>query len=119
MKKHNFRNLKIYKKGIIFSVNIYKISKSFPKDELFGLTSQLRRAAMSITLNIAEGSGNRSVKEFKRFLEIALRSTYEVMAGLEIAYHLEYCKIDDFNKLTSEADEIAAMIVGFAKSLKP
>jgi len=116
-KKHNFRNLKVYQRAIDFAVEIYKLSKSFPKDELFGLTSQIRRAVSSISLNIAEGSGNKSGKEFQRFLEIALRSNYEVMTSLEIAFRLNYCKMEDFNRLTAESDEIAAMIVGFSKSL--
>jgi len=117
MKKHNFRNLKIYQRSILFAVEIYKISKQFPKEEIYGLTSQIRRAAMSISLNIAEGSGNNSEKEFQRFLEIALRSDYEVMASLEIALRLNYCDEKDFSRLSAEADEIAAMITGFSKSL--
>lgn len=117
MKRHNFRHLKIYQRAIEFAVEIYKSSKSFPKDEIFGLTSQIRRAVTSISFNIAEGSGNKSEREFQRFLEIALRSDYEVMTCLEIAYRLDYCKKEGFNKLIAEADEIAAMIVGFSKSL--
>lgn len=114
---HNFRKLKIYQKAIDFAVEIYKLTKSFPKDELFGLTSQIRRAVTSISLNIAEGSGNKSNKEFKRFLEISLRSDYEVMTCLEIALRLNYCKKEDFKRLITESDEIAAMLVGFSKQL--
>jgi len=117
VKRHNFRNLKIYQRAINFAVEIYKTSKLFPKYELFGLTSQIRRAATSISLNIAEGSGNKSEKEFQRFLEIALRSDYEVMSTLEIAFRLKYCNKSDFDRLLAESDEIAAMIVGFSKSL--
>lgn len=117
MKKHNFRNLKIYQRAIEFAVELYRLSKSFPKEELYGLTSQVRRAVTSISLNIAEGSGNNSEKEFKRFLEIALRSDYEVMTCLEIALRLDYCRKEDFDRLTTEADQIAAMITGFYKSL--
>lgn len=117
MRKHNFRNLKIYQRAIEFAVEIYRTSKNFPKDEVYGLTSQIRRAVTSISLNIAEGSGNNSEKEFRRFLEIALRSDYEVMTCLEIALRLNYCKREDFDRLTTEADEIAAMIVGFSKTL--
>ncbi len=114
---HNFRKLKIYQKAIDFTVELYKLTKSFPKDELFGLTSQIRRAVTSISLNIAEGSGNKSNKEFKRFLEISLRSTYEVMACLEVALRLGYCKKEDFERLITGSDEIAAMVVGFSKQL--
>jgi four helix bundle protein len=117
MKKHNFRNLKIYQRSVAFAVEIYRITRSFPKDELYGLTSQIRRAVTSTALNIAEGSGNSSEKEFKRFLEIALRSDYEVMTCLEIALRIGYCSKENHARLTAEADEIAAMIIGFAKSL--
>jgi len=117
MKKHNFRNLKIYRRAIEFAVEIYKHSTAFPKEELYGLTSQIRRAVTSISLNIAEGSGSNSEREFKRFLEIALRSDYEVMTCLEIALKLKYCGKEDVEKLIAEADEIAAMIAGFSKSL--
>lgn len=116
-KMHNFRKLKIYQKAINFAVEIYRLTKYFPKDELFGLTNQLRRAVTSISLNIAEGSGNKSSKEFRRYLEISLRSTYEVMTCLEIALRLNYCKGEDFKRLIAESDEIAAMIVGFSKQL--
>lgn len=116
-KKHNFRNLKIYARSIEFAVEIYTLTKTFPREELYGITSQIRRAAASISLNIAEGSGNTSAKEFRRFLEIALRSDYEVMSCLEIARRLTYCDQEKYNILIAEADEIAAMIVGFSKSL--
>jgi four helix bundle protein len=118
VKLHNFRKIKVYQRAIDFAVEIYRVSKMFPKDELFCLTSQIRRAVTSISLNIAEGSGNKSNKEFQRFLEIALRSDYEVMTCLEIALRLAYCGKEDYDKLIAESDEIAAMIVGFSKKLK-
>jgi four helix bundle protein len=114
---HNFRKLKVYQKAIDFAVEIYKLTRSFPKEEMFGLTNQIRRAATSISLNIAEESGNKSNREFKRFLEISLRSTYEVMTCLEIALRLNYCKKEEYKTLIAESDEIAAMLVGFSKQL--
>src|SRR5512136_2238659 len=99
MKRHNFRNLKIYQRAIAFAVDIYKIIRRFPREEMYGLTSQVRRAVTSISLNTAEGSGNASEKEFKRFLEFSLRSDYEVMTCLEIALRLDYCKKDDHDRL--------------------
>lgn len=117
MNKHNFRKLKIYQRSIEFTVEIYKLSRTFPKEELYGLTSQIRRAVTSISLNIADGSGSNSEKEFKRFLEIALRSDYEVMTCLEIALKLNYCEGNEYERLITEADEIAAMTTGFSKSL--
>ncbi len=115
---HNFRELKIWTRAIAFVVQVYALTRTFPKEEVFGLTSQLRRAATSIALNIAEGSGASSNLEFVRFLEIARRSTYEVMTGLEVAYRLEYCKQEQASRLAEEADEIAAMISGLIKRLE-
>jgi len=117
MSKHNFKKLKVYQRAIEFAVEIYRLSREFPDEELYGLTSQIRRSATSISLNIAEGSGNSSEKEFRRFLEIALRSVYEVITCLEIAIRLNYCERKEFYRLIKEADEIAAMIEGFSKSL--
>jgi four helix bundle protein len=73
-----------------FVTEIYKISTRFPQSEQFGLTSQIRRAAISIPLNIAEGAGAGSNSEFQRFLNYALRSSYEVMSAIEIAKKLGY-----------------------------
>ncbi len=115
---HNFKKMKVYQRAIDFAVEIYRLNKKFPKDELFGLTTQIRRAVTSISLNIAEGSGNRSGKEFQRFLEIGLRSDYEVLTCLELALKLDYCQKEDYRNMAAQADEIAAMIVGFSKSLR-
>ncbi|MFN3478834.1 MAG: four helix bundle protein [Thermodesulfovibrionales bacterium] len=109
--------MKIYQKAINYTVEIYKLTNQFPKHEMFCLTNQIRRAVTSISLNIAEGSGNSSNKEFKRFLEISLRSNYEVITCLEIAQKLGYCNKEETNKLITEANEIASMIVGFRKQL--
>ncbi len=77
--KQKFRKLKVWIKSIESIKEIYEVTKNFPREELYGLTSQIRRAATSIALNIAEGSGADSKKEFCRFLNIALRSSYEVI----------------------------------------
>lgn len=85
---HNYENLQIWQRSMDLAVNIYKVTVSLPNDERFGLTSQLRRAAASIPMNIAEGSGNSSNKEFRRFLEISLRSGNEVLTDVVIARRL-------------------------------
>jgi four helix bundle protein len=100
-----------------FVAQIYKISAGFPQSEQFGLTSQNRRAATSIPLNVAEGAGSGPNLEFQRFLGYALRSSYEVTTALEIAQGLGYCSPDATQALLSEADEIAAMIGGLSRSL--
>jgi four helix bundle protein len=74
-----------------FVIEIYRVTNQFPRSEQFGLTSQIRRASISIPLNIAEGAGANSNVEFQRFLNYALRSTYEETSALEIARNLNYC----------------------------
>ena len=118
MKEQKFRKLSIWHKAIDLIEEIYKITKSFPKDELYGLTNQMRRSAVSIAMNIAEGSGADSDMEFKRFLIIALRSTYETMCGIEISIKLGYIKEEKGNKVLNQLEEVSAMITGFTKKLK-
>jgi four helix bundle protein len=118
MKEKKFRRLEVWIRTMDFIENVYKITKDFPNEEMYGLTSQIRRAVLSIALNIAEGSGCGSDKEFKRFLGIALRSAYEVMCGFEVARRLNYCSEEVNELLLSECDEIAAMISGLQKKLR-
>ncbi len=115
---HKFRELIVWQRAIEFVTRVYTLIRDFPQHELFGLTSQLRRAATSVPLNIAEGAGSDSPNEFKRFLAIALKSTYETMTALELSIRLQYAKPDQVESPLSEADEIAAMIVGLSKSLQ-
>ena len=117
MRQQKFRKLDIWNKGIDFVENVYKLTNKFPSKELYGLTSQLRRAATSIVLNIAEGSGAGSDGEFNRFLTIAHRSNYEVMCGFEIAKRLKYTEEDETSNILKESDELSAMIFGFKKKL--
>ena len=100
-----------------FVTEIYEMSTEFPQSEQFGLTSQVRRAAISIPLNISEGAGAGSNAEFQRFLSYALRSTYEVTTALKNAQNLNYCSAEGPEALLDEADEIAAMIVGLSRKL--
>lgn len=115
---HNYRNLQVYSKSLDLITHVYQATRTFPKEELFGLTSQVRRAAVSIALNIAEGSGNSSRKEFIRFLEMALRSTYEVMTCLELALRLGFLSKSGLDSIMPLGDQVAAMLVGFMKTLK-
>lgn len=101
-----------------FIEEIYKVTKKFPRAEMYGLTSQVRRAASSIALNIAEGSGAGSDNEFNRFLSIALRSGYEVMCGIEVARRLNYCCSNEEEDILKKCDELAAMICGLKKKLR-
>jgi four helix bundle protein len=114
---HKYQDLKVWQRAMTFTIAIYRETRTWPTDERFGLISQIRRAASAIPLNIAEGAGNDSNEEFCHFLQIALRSTYEVMTAVEIARGLEFLKDQRGDELLKEASEIAAMIVGLMKSL--
>jgi four helix bundle protein len=114
---HKFRELKVWQRAMTLVVDIYRLTQSFPSSEQFGLTSQLRRAATSIPLNISEGAGSGYNPEFVRFLRVALRSCYEVMTAVEIAQRLTYCTPQQAAQINQEADEIAAMLTGLIKSL--
>lgn len=114
---HNFRRMLIYDRALQLATEVYGVTRRLPADEAFGLTSQLRRAVISVVLNIAEGSGASSSREFARFLEIARRSIYEVEAGLEVGGRLKLLTIDDYCEVAAHADELAAMISGFRSRL--
>ena len=110
----DFRKFEIWSLGIEIAKNIYSITSKFPKSELYGITSQLNRAGVSIPSNIAEGASRTSEKDFKRFLEIALGSCYEVETQLIIAFEQEYLTdkiyIDITNKIQTEERKITSLI---------
>ena len=91
-----FRDLIVWQKAMELVTLIYQLSKSFPKDELYGLTSQMRRSAVSIPANIAEGYGRKSTQDYLRFLHISMSSNYELQTLLEIACNLKYLSMDSF-----------------------
>lgn len=114
---HNFEKLKFWVKSIDFAKNIYLMSVELPKDEKFGLISQMKRCAVSIPSNIAEGSGRNSNKEFNHFLAVSLGSAYELQTQLLLCKELAL--IDDFkiNELLKDLTEIQKMIYGFKQTL--
>ncbi len=114
----DFKNLKVWQKGIKMVAEIYNTTQSFPKDELYGLTSQIRRSAISIPSNIAEGSGRNSDKEFNRFLNISLGSSFELETQIIIAHELKFLSNNEFSELIAEIQEQQKMITGLQKSLK-
>ena len=115
---HKFEKLEVWQRSMSFISEIYRVTATFPKQEMFGLIDQLRRAATAIALNIAEGSGAGTDLEFMRFLRISLRSVYEVITALKVADNLNYGNENEINKLLNEADEIGAMISGLINSIK-
>lgn len=114
----NFKKLMIWKKGIHIVKEIYKVSKSLPKEEKFGLISQIKRAAISIPSNIAEGSSRNSETEFKRFLEIAIGSLFEVETQLIIAQELGFLKTNQTKDVFCLVEEESKMISTLISRIK-
>ena len=110
--------LDVWKKAIDFVVIVYRATESFPNDEKFGLTSQIRRAAVSIPANIAEGAARQSNKEFIHFLSNAQGSASELETELLIGYRLGYLAENGYQEIRSTLDGIGRMIVGLSQHLK-
>lgn len=98
--------------------NCYKSTNNFPKEEQFGLTSQIKRCSISIPSNIAEGFGRGTNKEYYRFLNIAMGSLFEFQTQIEIAYNLEYISQDDFNSIYEDSREVERMLSSFMNKIK-
>lgn len=113
-----FRDLSIWQKAMNLVTNTYQITEKFPKEELFGLTSQIRRSAISLPSNIAEGYGRDSNKELLRFINIAIGSLFEFQTQIEIAKNINYLNENEFKNLYEETRELEAMIISFSKRLK-
>ena len=114
----DFHELLIWQKSHQLTLDIYRLTQTFPKEELFGLTSQIRRAVSSIPTNIAEGSGRSSKKDFAHFLQIAIGSASEVEYELHLAYDLHYIKNGEYEKYTLDVVTIRKMIIKYQSELK-
>ncbi len=114
---HNIKELKIWNKAMELTVEIYKATEKFPKEETYGLTSQIRRAAVSIPSNISEGAGRNSKNEFRHFLSIANGSSYELQSQLVISNRLNLITDETTEILLTKIDEIQKMNYSFQKSL--
>ncbi len=117
-KIRSFTDLNAWKSGHTLVVEIYEITKSFPKEELFGLTSQMRRCAVSITSNIAEGFSRRSYKEKIQFYSISHGSLTELQNQLLIAMDVGYLKNKTFDRLAKKSVEVHKILSGLIKSSK-
>lgn len=113
----NFKKLDIWKRSHQLTLTIYEHTKSFPRNEQFGLTSQIRRASSSVPINIAEGCGRLSQKELARFLVIAAGSLSEVEYILLLSSELNYLPIPVFKKLEQEVSEIKKMLYAYHRRL--
>ena len=112
-----YSKLIVYQKAKSLVLSVYDLSKLFPQNELHGLTSQLRRAAVSVPLNIAEGQARKGTKQYLNFLKIAFGSTAEVKVCLELALGLGYIKEQEFRKHFLLAEEVSKLLYSFQKSL--
>lgn len=114
---HNFKNLVVWQKSIDLTTEIYSITKGFPLEEKYGLTSQIRRAAVSVASNIAEGAGRKSNKEFKHFLTISLGSVFELETQIIVACRLDLIDESKVSDIQLRISEIQKMIFSLERSI--
>ena len=114
----NFRELKVWQKAHHLVLAIYSATRTFPGEELYGLTSQMRRSSISIPANIAEGCGRGGDKEFARFLQIAMGSASELEYYVLLAHDLEFLKTSVYERLAEEVVEVKRMLTSFIRKLK-
>ena len=112
-----YTELFVWQKSMEIVTVIYRETRNFPKEEVYGLTSQIRRCAVSIPSNIAEGFGRKSQQDFIRFLKISMGSLFELQTQLRIARNLEYIEESKFNTVFEETREIERMLSAFIQSI--
>jgi four helix bundle protein len=115
----DFKHLKVWTKAHQLTLAIYQCTRTFPREEIFGLTSQIRRASASIGANIAEGCGRRSDPEMKRFIQILRGSASELECHLLLARDLEFLSVEEFNDLEAKTLEIQRMLAVLTQRLVP
>jgi len=114
----DFHELRVWEKAHSLTLKIYTMTKSFPADELYGLTSQMRRAAASIGANICEGCGRETRPDFAHFLQIAAGSSSELQYHLVLAHDLGYVSLHDCSHLTTDVTEIKRMLTGLIQRIR-
>lgn len=114
---HRFKDLKVWKEAIALAKDVYVLTKTFPEDERFGLISQLRRAVISISSNIAEGAGRNNKKEFNQFIGIALASSFEVESQLIVSSELGFCKNIEIEQTLKKINHVQNMLYKLQKAL--
>ena len=117
MMKHNFKKLKVWQNAMLLCNQVFGITKQFPKSEMYVLASQMNRSAISIPSNIAEGSSRNSNKEFKRYLEIALGSLFELQTQIILSSYKEYLNKEKLEMMEEKTEELQKMISGFMRTL--
>ena len=116
MKIYSFENSLVWQKSIKLNVMIYQFTKTFPKEEMFGLITQMRRSSVSISSNIAEGSGRHSAKDKARFTEIADGSALELLNQTIISKDLNYLSNENYDSIRNDIEQITSMLDGLYKS---
>ena len=116
--KHNFKNLKVWQKAVELAVLVYEVTKSFPTEEKFGITSQMRRSNVSTSSNIAEGSARNSSKAFCNCLDISLGESFELETQLIIAFRTGILPEEKFSLLSLEISELQKMVIGFKNTVE-
>lgn len=114
----DYRKLQVWQRSHSLTIEVYQITNDFPREELFGLTSQIKRAISSVPANIAEGCGRNSNKEFAQFLNISLGSLNESTYFLLLAKDLNYINVELFEKLNNECNEIKAMLISLINKIR-
>lgn len=112
-----FESLEIWHLSVDYANQIYEVTESFPRGEIFGLTQQIRRAAISVSLNIAEGSGRASSKDFQRFLGMSIGSIFEVITALKISYNRNYISKETYERIYDTSEILARKINAFSQTL--
>ena len=115
----DFRNLDVWKKAHELTLEVYRASRSFPNDERFGLTSQLRRGAASIPANLAEGCGRGTDADFGRFVQISMGSSSEVEYHLLLAKDLNYLSVNEYTTFDEEITRIKRMLASLLRRIRP
>lgn len=116
--KHNFKNLKVWQKALDLAVNVYELTKSFPSEERFGITSQMRRSSVSIPSNIAEGTARNSSKSFSNCLDISLGESFELETQGIIANRVGILSKEKFTTFSEELSEVQKMIIGLKNTIE-
>jgi len=114
---HSYRDLLVWQKSMALVKAIYRVTRSFPKDEVYGLSPQMRRAAVSIPCNVAEGQGRMSKREFKQFLALSRGSVLELETQVQIAADLGFLSSENTKRLIGNTEELLRMLNGVMKSL--
>jgi len=114
-----YKKLTVWHKADDLAYQVYVETRSFPREETYGITSQLRRAALSVPTNIVEGCGRQGKKELKHFANIALASLAEARYLVDFSARLEYLNADQYKKLQSLGEEVGRLLWGFYQSLSP